>query len=215
MTSGDVDPACVATSLPSRRLSVREERDAHLDRTVGGRHPRRPRRLYGRTGADLPCAGTPGGSTSAPPPSSGSRGSRTGRRSRRGAPPDRRSRETVAFVADGNAWVLDPANGDVSCLFPAPSPGPFTWNPRGDRALLNDLEIRSIHGVQLRAASPAAAAVSRGVIRSARPSSTSPPVGRGSARSTPGPSVATTSRRSPTSTTSTSSTTRPVWPSPS
>ena len=65
----------------------------------------------------------------------------------------------MAFVADGNAWVLDPANGDISCLFPAPSPGPFTWNPRGDRALLNDLEIRSIRGVQLRAASPAAAGV--------------------------------------------------------
>jgi outer membrane protein assembly factor BamB len=67
--------------------------------------------------------------------------------------------ETVAFVADGNAWLLDPANGDISCLFPAPSPGPFTWNPRGDRALLRDLEIQSIHGELLRAASPPATAV--------------------------------------------------------
>jgi hypothetical protein len=67
--------------------------------------------------------------------------------------------ETVAFVADGNAWILDPVSGDVSCLFAAPAPGPFTWNPRGDRALLNDLEIRSIHGEQLRAASALPAAV--------------------------------------------------------
>lgn len=68
--------------------------------------------------------------------------------------------QTVAFVADGNAWALDPATGDVSCLFPAPSPGPFTWNPRGDRALLSDLQIESIHGEQLRAASPPTSDVS-------------------------------------------------------
>ena len=56
-----------------------------------------------------------------------------------GTPPARD--QTVAFVADGNAWVLDPQSGDATCLFPAPAPGPFTWNPRGDRALLSDLEI--------------------------------------------------------------------------
>jgi hypothetical protein len=60
---------------------------------------------------------------------------------------------TVAFVADGNAWVLDPGSGDATCLFPAPHPGPFTWNPRGDRALLDGLEIESIDGDQLRAGS--------------------------------------------------------------
>jgi hypothetical protein len=60
---------------------------------------------------------------------------------------------TVAFVAGGNAWVLDPESGDATCLFPSPTPGPFSWNPRGDRALLSDLEIASVDGEQLRAGS--------------------------------------------------------------
>lgn len=60
---------------------------------------------------------------------------------------------TVAFVTGGNAWVLDPETGDVTCLFPAPAPGPFTWNPRGDRALLGGLEIASVDGRDLRAGS--------------------------------------------------------------
>jgi len=59
----------------------------------------------------------------------------------------------VAFVAGGNAWALDPHSGDATCLFPAPAPGPFTWNPRGDRALLKGLEISSVDGEQLRAGS--------------------------------------------------------------
>ncbi|MEX2407395.1 MAG: hypothetical protein WD834_08640, partial [Actinomycetota bacterium] len=61
--------------------------------------------------------------------------------------------QTVAFVAEGNAWVLHPETGDATCLFPAPAPGPFTWNPRGDRALLSGLEIESVTGEQLRAGS--------------------------------------------------------------
>jgi hypothetical protein len=61
--------------------------------------------------------------------------------------------QTVAFVAGGNAWLLDPTSGDASCVFPTPAPGPFTWNPRGDRALLNGLAIRSVDGKQLRTAS--------------------------------------------------------------
>ncbi|HJY32526.1 MAG TPA: hypothetical protein VJ573_06465 [Actinomycetota bacterium] len=56
----------------------------------------------------------------------------------------------MAFVAGGNAWVLDPDSSDASCLFPTPTPGPFTWNPRGDRMLLNGLSIRSIDGKHLR-----------------------------------------------------------------
>jgi hypothetical protein len=60
---------------------------------------------------------------------------------------------TVAFVASGNAWLLDPTSGDAICLFPTPEPGPFAWNPRGDRALLNGLEIRSVGGKELRDAS--------------------------------------------------------------
>lgn len=58
--------------------------------------------------------------------------------------------QTVAFVAGGNAWVLDPESSDASCLFPTPAPGPFTWNPRGDRMLLDGLSIRSIDGKHLR-----------------------------------------------------------------
>ncbi len=69
----------------------------------------------------------------------------------------------MAFVAGGNAWALDPQSGDATCLFPAPTPGPFTWNPRGDRALLSDLEIASIDGEQLRAGtSPSPAVTSWG-----------------------------------------------------
>jgi hypothetical protein len=61
--------------------------------------------------------------------------------------------QTVAFVAGGNAWALDPESGDATCLFPAPAPGPFTWNPRGDRALLSGLEIASADGEELRVGS--------------------------------------------------------------
>ena len=67
---------------------------------------------------------------------------------------------TVAFVAGGYAWALDPESGDATCLFSAPAPGPFTWNPRGDRALLSDLEIASIDGAQLRAGTSQSPAVS-------------------------------------------------------
>src|SRR4029453_358353 len=62
--------------------------------------------------------------------------------------------QTVAFVADGNAWLLDPESSDATCLFPTPAPGPFTWNPRGDRALLAGLAIRLLDGKQLRGAPP-------------------------------------------------------------
>jgi hypothetical protein len=66
----------------------------------------------------------------------------------------------VAFVAGGNAWVLDPDSSDASCLFPTPDPGPFTWNPRGDRMLLNGLSIRSIDGKHLRDATSPTSPVS-------------------------------------------------------
>jgi len=68
--------------------------------------------------------------------------------------------QTVAFVAVGNAWVLDPGSGDATCVFAAPAPGPFTWNPRGDRALLSGLEIESIGGEQLREGSSSTTRVS-------------------------------------------------------
>ena len=51
---------------------------------------------------------------------------------------------TVAFVAEGRAWVLDPAAERVTCLFPVHDAGPFAWGPRGDRALLANLEVKGI-----------------------------------------------------------------------
>jgi hypothetical protein len=58
--------------------------------------------------------------------------------------------QTVAFVAAGNAWVLDPTSGAATCVFAAPEPDPFAWNPRGDRALLSGLAISSIGGELVR-----------------------------------------------------------------
>jgi hypothetical protein len=44
--------------------------------------------------------------------------------------------QTVAFVAEGRAWVLDPSSGALTCLFEVTDPGPFAWGPLGDRVLL-------------------------------------------------------------------------------
>jgi hypothetical protein len=52
--------------------------------------------------------------------------------------------ETVAFVADGRAWALNPDDGGLACLFPVESAGPFAWGPQGDRVLLNGFEIRGV-----------------------------------------------------------------------
>lgn len=49
--------------------------------------------------------------------------------------------QTVAFVADGHAWSLDPVTGRLSCLFDVTDPGPFTFGPQGDRLLLAGLEV--------------------------------------------------------------------------
>lgn len=54
------------------------------------------------------------------------------------------SSHTVAFVADGRAWALDPTDGDVACLFPIDDPAPFAWGPQGDRVLLGGFEIRGL-----------------------------------------------------------------------
>ena len=54
--------------------------------------------------------------------------------------------QTVAFVADGRAWALDPDDGDLACLFPVEDAGPFAWGPQGDRVLLNGFEIRGLGG---------------------------------------------------------------------
>jgi len=61
------------------------------------------------------------------------------------------SRAVVTFVARGEAWALRPGAGRVTCLFGARRPGPFTWGPRGDRALLARLEVRGLRGAPHRA----------------------------------------------------------------
>jgi hypothetical protein len=54
--------------------------------------------------------------------------------------------QTVAFVADGRAWALDPDTGELACLFPVDDAGPFAWGPQGDRVLLGGFEVRGIGG---------------------------------------------------------------------
>ncbi|HEV2951968.1 MAG TPA: hypothetical protein VGZ51_07685, partial [Actinomycetota bacterium] len=34
---------------------------------------------------------------------------------------------TVAVVAEGRAWALDPEDGDLACLFRVEDAGPFAW----------------------------------------------------------------------------------------
>jgi hypothetical protein len=53
---------------------------------------------------------------------------------------------TVAFVANGSAWALEPKTGRVTCLFRVRRAGPFAWGPRGDRALLARLEVKGLAG---------------------------------------------------------------------
>jgi hypothetical protein len=54
--------------------------------------------------------------------------------------------QTVAFVADGRAWALDPAGSDLACLFPVDDAGPFAWGPQGDRVILEGFEVRGVGG---------------------------------------------------------------------
>ncbi len=122
-------------------------------------------------GTLVALAACTGGSTHAPSPSESGSGSASpnpiittlanGQPLPAGCPIGTSARaHTVAFVAEGNAWALDPKSGDATCLFPAPDPGPFTWNPRGDRALLSGLQIESVDGERLRAGSSSPTAVS-------------------------------------------------------
>jgi hypothetical protein len=101
-----------------------------------------------------PSASVPGSPSASPSPSGTTTFFANGQPLPAGCPAGANARaQTVAFVAEGNAWVLDPKTGDATCVFSAPAPGPFTWNPRGDRALLSGLEIESVAGEQLRAGS--------------------------------------------------------------
>jgi hypothetical protein len=54
--------------------------------------------------------------------------------------------ETVAFVADGRAWALDPASDRLACLFRVHRPGSFAFGPQGDRVLLAGLSVQSVSG---------------------------------------------------------------------
>jgi hypothetical protein len=108
-----------------------------------------------------PSASVPGSPGGSPTPSEATTIFANGQSLPAGCPAGANTRaQTVAFVAGGNAWTLDPETGDASCLFPAPAPGPFTWNPRGDRALLSGLQIESVAGEQLRAGTSSTSPVS-------------------------------------------------------
>lgn len=62
---------------------------------------------------------------------------------------------TVTFVANGAAWALEPGGRSLTCLFPVRRPGPFVWGPRGDRALLARLEVKSFGDAPSRPPTPA------------------------------------------------------------
>jgi hypothetical protein len=55
-----------------------------------------------------------------------------------------RPKATVTFVGTGRAWALEPTSSKVTCLFAVRRAGPFAWGPRGDRALLAGLEVKSL-----------------------------------------------------------------------
>jgi hypothetical protein len=50
----------------------------------------------------------------------------------------------VAFVAGGRAWASSPDGRRLWCLFEVRRPGPFLWGPRGDRVVLEGLEVRGV-----------------------------------------------------------------------
>jgi hypothetical protein len=50
----------------------------------------------------------------------------------------------VAFVAGGRAWATTADGRRLWCLFEVRRPGPFLWGPRGDRVVLDGLEVRGV-----------------------------------------------------------------------
>jgi hypothetical protein len=50
----------------------------------------------------------------------------------------------VAFVAGGRAWATTADSRRLWCLFEVRRPGPFLWGPRGDRVVLDGLEVRGV-----------------------------------------------------------------------
>jgi hypothetical protein len=57
----------------------------------------------------------------------------------------------VAFVAGGRAWAASPDGRRLWCLFEVRDPGPFLWGPRGDRVVLDGLEVRGVGATVWRA----------------------------------------------------------------
>ena len=57
----------------------------------------------------------------------------------RAAPPA--TAAPVAFVAGGRAWAASADGRRLWCLFEVRRPGPFLWGPRGDRVVLDGLEV--------------------------------------------------------------------------
>ena len=123
----------------------RRKRDAmdpvrsHVDPAARGVHAALRRR-------DASSAGIRGTDRRLRPSSPPALGCPTARRFPPGASRGAGASHTVAFVADGRAWALDPDDGDLVCLFPVEDAGPFAWGPQGDRVLLNGFEIRGIGG---------------------------------------------------------------------
>lgn len=60
----------------------------------------------------------------------------------RAAPPA--TAAPVAFVAGGRAWAASADGRHLWCLFEVRRPGPFLWGPRGDRVVLDGLEVRGV-----------------------------------------------------------------------
>jgi hypothetical protein len=59
-----------------------------------------------------------------------------------GVPPER---DVLTFVAQGRAWAMAPGDRtSLQCLFPVSNSGLWSWGPRGDRVVLDGLEVRGV-----------------------------------------------------------------------
>jgi hypothetical protein len=92
---------------------------------------------------DAPAPEPPASSSSAPPSTTLASGAELPNGCVGRAP---KPAQTIAFVADGRAWALDPAEGQLTCVFRVDDPGSFAWGPQGDRVLLGDLAVRGVTG---------------------------------------------------------------------
>jgi hypothetical protein len=51
----------------------------------------------------------------------------------------------LTFVAGGRAWAIAPDRpASLRCLFPVTNAGLWSWGPKGDRVLLDGLEVRGV-----------------------------------------------------------------------